>query len=158
MMKKFKSHNSNKIIESKNNRIYMYYTSWPIILSNMKAIRPTTSESCIHKAYLNWKCMKMLKSHNSYKNCRIKMAGLYDQLHIITNNPTIYECDWTNDFRGVAFTKWRMNEQTDKPKTIYAPIPPYTRHTHVQHFKLQTSADSSLKLTFLPFKEMGKWI
>jgi hypothetical protein len=49
-----------------------------------------------------------------------------------------------------------MNEKTDKPKTIYAPIPPYTRHKNVEHFKLQTSAASSLKLTFLPFKEMGK--
>jgi hypothetical protein len=35
----------------------------------MKAIGPTTSELG-SQAITNWKCMKTLKSHNSYKNRR----------------------------------------------------------------------------------------
>ena len=37
-------------------------------------------------------------SHNSYK--KIKIAGKYDQLHIMTNYPTKYESYQTNDLRG----------------------------------------------------------
>ena len=35
--------------------------------------------------------VKSTKSHNSRKICRIKMAVQYDQLHMVTNNPTKFE-------------------------------------------------------------------
>jgi hypothetical protein len=63
-----------------------------------------------------WKCMKMQRSHNSYKNCRIKMAGKYDQRPIILLK---YESYQTNDLKRIASTKWcGTDEQEDKPKTI----------------------------------------
>ena len=55
--------------------------------------------------------MKTVRSHNSYKNCHIIIAGKYDQLHIMTNYPTKYESYQTNDLRGVAFTK--INNYTE---------------------------------------------
>ena len=57
-MKKFKFHNA--------------YTSWLIILPNMKAIKPNDLRICIHKVYIYWKFMKTLKSHNSCKNLESK--------------------------------------------------------------------------------------
>jgi hypothetical protein len=55
--------------------------------------------------------MKTLKSHNSYKNRRIKMTGLYYQLHIMTNYSIKYEAYRTNDIRAVAFTKWKGTDE-----------------------------------------------
>ena len=53
-----------------------------------------------------WKCLKILKLQNCCKNRWIKMAGLYDQLHIMANYPTKYERYQTNDIRGVGFAKY----------------------------------------------------
>ena len=39
---------------------------------------------------------------NYYKNCQIKMAGKYDQLHIMTTYPTKYESYQANNLREVA--------------------------------------------------------
>ena len=47
----------------------------------------------------------MLKSHNSYKICRIKMAVEYAHLHIMCNNPAKFHQNRSGVFRGVAFTK-----------------------------------------------------
>jgi hypothetical protein len=85
-----------------NQNTMINYTSWPIILPNMKSIRLTTSEE------LRSQCvtisLKTLKSHNTYKNCRFKMAIHYDQLHIMTNYPTKYESCRINKFREIVFT------------------------------------------------------
>jgi len=71
--------------------------------------------------------MIRLRSHNSYKNCQIKIAG-YDQLHIMPIHPTIYEKNRTNDLTGVSFTK---GSGTDKPKN-YPPILLYAGHKNVE--------------------------
>ena len=47
----------------------------------------------------------MLKFHNSYKVCRIKMAVKYAYLHIMCNNPAKFHKNLSSVFRGVAFTK-----------------------------------------------------
>ena len=67
-----------------------------------------------------WKCMKTVRSHNSYKNCHIIIAGKYDQLHILTNYPTKYESYQTNNLRGVAFTNitlLKLHENLKSPTT-----------------------------------------
>ena len=60
---------------------------------------------------------KMLKTHNSYINRRIKITRSYDQLHILINHPTICESYRTKNFIEVAFTKrsW-TTERKDEPK------------------------------------------
>ena len=75
--------------------------------------------------------MIRLRSHNSYKNCQIKIAG-YDQLHIMPIHPTKYERNRTNDLRGVSFTK---GSGTDKPKSI----PPYYRMQGIKMLRSDTS-------------------
>ena len=47
--------------------------------------------------------MKTVRSHNTYKNCHIIIVVKYDQLHIMTNYPTMYESYQTNNLRGFAF-------------------------------------------------------
>ena len=76
--------------------------------------------NCIHKVQLYWICMMTLKSHNSYNNHWIKMVW-YNMINYtsVTNHPTKYERYWTNDLRGIAFTKW---SRTHKPKNY---MPPY---------------------------------
>ena len=49
--------------------------------------------------------VKQSKSHNSCKFCLIKMEAQQAQLHVMTNNPTIYEHIILNGFRGAAFTR-----------------------------------------------------
>ena len=75
------------------------YTPEIIILPNVKSIGPR--RSCVHKI------SKMLeKLQNSCKNHWIKMAGLYDELHIMANYHTKYESYQKNDLGGVGFAKY----------------------------------------------------
>ena len=61
-----------------------------------------------------WKHKCKEKSYNSYKNCRIKMAGKYDQRPIIPPNTKATRP------QSIASTKWcGTDEQEDKPKTIF---------------------------------------
>ena len=50
-------------------------------------------------------CIKSIKSHNSCKICRIKMAAGYDQLHMVANNHTKFQQNPCSGFWGVASTK-----------------------------------------------------
>jgi len=45
------------------------YTSWPIVILYMIAMGPTTSEELRSQSIT---LLKMLWSHNSYKNCQLK--------------------------------------------------------------------------------------
>ena len=69
-----------------------------------------------HHALLYWKCMKMLKSHNSYINRKIKMAGLminYPSWPIILPN---MECTrpTTSEKLHSQSEAWRTSRQTEK--------------------------------------------
>ena len=82
--------------------------SWLTIPPNMNTFRHTFSEeihtqdlTMLHyvwnsqivltKSYYATQCIKLSKSHNSYKFCGIKMVTKQTQLHVMTPNPTIYE-------------------------------------------------------------------
>ena len=69
--------------------------------------------------------MKMQRSHNSYKNCRIKMAGKYDQRPIILLK---YESYQTNDLRELhpQSDAGQTNKRTNQK--LYAPILSYAGH------------------------------
>ena len=64
--------------------------------------------------------MKMLRSNNSYKNCWIKMAGKYDQLHIMTKHPTKYESYYIKKLIEVAITKWSGADERRQTEKLYA--------------------------------------
>jgi hypothetical protein len=68
------------------------YTSWPIILLNMKTIKPTTSEE------LRSQDITILKMHEN-----VKVPKPLQQLS--NQNGGISWSTWTI-IRGVAFTKW----------------------------------------------------
>ena len=59
------------------------------------------------------KSSKSIKSHNSRKICRIKMAVQYDHLHMVANNCTKFQQNRFSSFRGVASTKNVTDARTD---------------------------------------------
>ena len=105
-IKSIKSHNSCKICRIK---MAVWYDQLHMVANNhtkfqqnpFSGFQGVASTKCSYVVV----CIKLIKSHNSCKICRIKMAVWYDQLHMVANNHTKFQQNPFSGFQGVASTK-----------------------------------------------------
>ena len=95
--------------------------------------RPQSYELCSQSTTIYWKCMKTQMQRKvlySYKNCRIKMAGKYDQRPIIPPNTKATRPQALHPQSDAGQTNKRTNQK------LYSPILSYAGHEKPQIWNL----------------------
>ena len=86
------------------------YIWWQTILQNLVKLCSAVSEELRPQSVPIANNVKNEQSHDSQKNCQIKIVVKYGELHIVTNNLTKFGQILFSRFWGVASTSFRPTD------------------------------------------------